>query len=149
MADAAPQASPTTRDVVLVGVDGSDMSIEALRWAGGYAGATGAVVRAVRTWHYPWAMQSAPRQIDSEVTAQNQQELDDAVKKAALDPGVALETQILEGHAAKVLVEESRRAQLLVVGSRGHGAFAEMLLGSVSQHCAQRAACPVVIVRAK
>ena len=54
---------------------------------------------------------------------------------------------MVEGYPAPTLIDEAREADLLVVGSRGHGAFAGMLLGSVSQHCAQQAACPVVIVR--
>jgi nucleotide-binding universal stress UspA family protein len=52
-----------------------------------------------------------------------------------------------QGHPAIALVAASERAQLLVVGSRGHGAFAGMLLGSVSQHCVQHAHCPVVVIR--
>ena len=60
---------------------------------------------------------------------------------------VAIERRVDQGSAAAVLVEESRGADLLVVGSRGHGGFAQLLLGSVSQQCAQHAFCPVVIVR--
>lgn len=54
---------------------------------------------------------------------------------------------VVEGHAAPALIAASEHADLLVVGSRGHGAFAGMLLGSVSQHCVTNAACPVVVVR--
>jgi nucleotide-binding universal stress UspA family protein len=63
--------------------------------------------------------------------------------------GVAIERRVDQGTAAAVLVEESRGADLLVVGSRGHGGFAKSLLGSVSQQCAQHAFCPVVIIRGK
>ncbi|HET9117510.1 MAG TPA: universal stress protein [Pseudonocardiaceae bacterium] len=62
-------------------------------------------------------------------------------------PSVPVRTSVVEGHPAEVLVEASRVAELLVVGSRGHGAFTGMLLGSVSQHCVQHAAGPVVVVR--
>jgi nucleotide-binding universal stress UspA family protein len=60
---------------------------------------------------------------------------------------VKIERRVVEGPAASVLVDESRAADLLVVGSRGHGGFTGLLLGSVSQQCAQHAECPVVIVR--
>jgi nucleotide-binding universal stress UspA family protein len=133
---------------VIVGVDGSDLSLEALRWAVDYARATGAVVQAIRTWHYPWAMQTAPAQTDQSVFKQIQGELDEAIARANLDTtGVTLEPVVKEGHASLVLVNESASADLLVVGSRGRGEFAGMLLGSVSQHCAHGAHCPVVIVR--
>ena len=133
---------------VIVGVDGSDASLEALRWAVSYAQGVGGVVQAIKTWHYPWAMQTAPAQTDASVVKQIQGELDDAVDRAGIDTsGVTLERIVKEGHASLVLVNESASADLLVVGSRGHGAFAGMLLGSVSQHCAQGAHCPVVIVR--
>ena len=63
------------------------------------------------------------------------------------DCAVVVSGKVVEGYAPSVLVAESVGADLLVVGSRGHGTFAEALLGSVSQHCAHHARCPVVIVR--
>jgi len=62
---------------------------------------------------------------------------------------VEIERRVVEGRPAAVLVDESQGADLLVVGSRGHGGFAGLLLGSVSQQCAHHAACPVVIVHGK
>jgi nucleotide-binding universal stress UspA family protein len=56
--------------------------------------------------------------------------------------------QVTEGNPAQVLLDAARGADLLVVGSRGHGGFAEALLGSVSQHCVHHARCPVVVIRA-
>lgn len=133
---------------VIVGVDGSDESLDALRWAVNYAKGMGAVVQAIRTWHYPWAMQTAPEQTDASVVKQIQGELDDAVTRAGVDSsGVTVERIVKEGHASLVLVNESADADVLVVGSKGRGAFTGMLLGSVSQHCAHGAHCPVVIVR--
>jgi nucleotide-binding universal stress UspA family protein len=64
-------------------------------------------------------------------------------------PPVEVVENVLPGHAAQVLLDLSSHAALLVVGSRGHGGFAGTLLGSVSQHCAQHARCPVVVVRGK
>ncbi len=62
--------------------------------------------------------------------------------------GIADSTlHVVEANPAAALIDMCRDAQLLVVGSRGHGAFAGMLLGSVSQHCVQHACCPVVVVR--
>ena len=132
-------------ELVVVGVDGSDESIEALRWAATYGKKVGAKVCAIKSWHYPWAMQSAPQQIDTSVEGQIQGELDEAITKAGVD--IEIERSVREGHASLVLVNASREADLLVVGSKGHGAFAGMLLGSVSQHCAMNSVCPVVVVR--
>ena len=129
---------------VVVGVDGSEESIEALRWAAGYAKSAGAKVIAVKSWHYPWAMQTAPQQVDASVEDQIKRELDEAITKAAVD--IEVEPSVREGHASLVLVNASKEVDLLVVGSRGHGAFHGMLLGSVSQHCATSSACPVVVV---
>jgi nucleotide-binding universal stress UspA family protein len=131
--------------LVIVGVDGSDESVDALKWAASYGKSTGATVRAVKCWHYPWAMQTAPAQVDASVEQQIRGELEEAVQKASAD--VEIERDVREGHASQVLVNESHEADLLVVGSRGHGAFHGMLLGSVSQHCANNSACPVVVVR--
>jgi nucleotide-binding universal stress UspA family protein len=132
-------------EIIVVGVDGSDESIGALRWAANYAKAVGGSLHAVRTWHYPWAMQTAPEQIDESVESQVRKELEAAVQKADLD--VEVEVRAVEGHASLALVKESAKADLLVVGNRGHGAFHELMLGSVSLHCVTNASCPVVVVR--
>jgi nucleotide-binding universal stress UspA family protein len=74
--------------------------------------------------------------------------LADTVSRATPGSWPAPVTQeVLEGDAAAVLIRESAGADLLVVGSRGHGGLAEAMLGSVGQHCVHHAACPVVIVR--
>ena len=65
------------------------------------------------------------------------------------DPGVKVERRVLEGGAAGVLVDIAAGADLLVVGSRGRGGFAGLLLGSVAQQCVHHATCPVVVVRSK
>jgi nucleotide-binding universal stress UspA family protein len=138
---------------VVVGVDGSEESVDALRWAAGYAAATGATIEAVLSWHFPAAAGvvppgAAPQAITAEVRASLQQALDkalDAVFGEAIPPSV--HARIAYGHPAVVLVEASRAADLLVVGNRGHGAFTGMLTGSVSMHCVNAALCPVVVVR--
>ncbi|WP_406175857.1 universal stress protein [Streptomyces sp. NBC_00996] len=63
-------------------------------------------------------------------------------------PDVSAVPQVVEGHPAALLTEAARDADLLVPDSHGHGAFAGMLLGSVSRHCVHHAACPVLVVRA-
>jgi nucleotide-binding universal stress UspA family protein len=132
---------------VVVGVDGSEASVEALRWAAGYAKSTGASLVAIKAWHYPWAMQTAPAQVDQSVEDQTRTELEQIVEKAGLD--VAVECSAREGHAALVLVKASGTADLLVVGGRGHSAFHELMLGSVSLHCVANAESPVVVIRKK
>jgi nucleotide-binding universal stress UspA family protein len=139
-------------ECVVVGVDGSPESATAMAWAARYAKATGGTIRAVLAWHYPAAIGSpvgvAPPQVSSEVGQSKQGELDSAVDAALGDSGVHVERKTVYGHAAQVLIDESKDADLLVVGNRGYGAFAGMLLGSVSTHCVAHAACPVTVVRA-
>jgi len=138
---------------VVVGVDGSVESVEALRWAADYAAATGATVDAVMAWHAPTAVgvvppRITPQMITDEVRTNMLEELDKslvAVFGPATPPSV--QAQVTYGHPAEVLIEESRHADLLVVGYRGHGAFAGMLTGSVSMHCVSNAHCSVVVVR--
>jgi nucleotide-binding universal stress UspA family protein len=137
---------------VVVGIDGSAGSRIALKWAAGYAAATGATIRAVNAWHYPSAgplpAGVQPKVIDDEVRADRQATVDGVVTEVfgSADPD-GVTTVIAYGHPAPVLVEESAAADLLVVGHRGHGAFTGMLLGSVSIHCVTSARCPVVVVR--
>ena len=137
----------------MVGVDGSAESVAALSWAARYAAAMGATVRAVLAWHSPRAAGQPPvgvaaGQVSAEVEERMRHDIAEAVTKAFPDPSAArVETRIAYGHPAEVLIEESRNANLLVVGHRGHGAFTGMLVGSVSIHCVTHASCPVVVVR--
>lgn len=141
------------RRLVVVGVDGSAQSVAALRWAARYAAATGAVVRAVFVWHYPTAAAQppvgvTPAPLRHENEAALQSVLDEAVAEAfSGDTSSEVETRLSYGHPAQVLIDESKEADLLVVGSSGHGAFTGMLVGSVSIHCVTSAHCPVTVVR--
>jgi nucleotide-binding universal stress UspA family protein len=140
---------------VVVGVDGSAESIGALKWAAGYAAATGATVTAVLSWHYPAPVGLspvgvAPKPVTDEVRAHMQEALDKSLTEVyGTSAPDNVQTKLDYGHPAAVLVEESRQADLLVVGHRGHGAFTGMLLGSVSTHCVANSACPVVVVRGR
>jgi nucleotide-binding universal stress UspA family protein len=142
-----------TRGVVVAGVDGSAESIAALNWASRYAEATGATVRAVLAWHYPTAVGTAPVGVTPAAVREETErvmhaQLADAVAKVYSDPAAAaVEARLHYGHPAEALIDESKHADLLVVGSRGHGAFTGMLTGSVSVHCVNHAECPVVVVR--
>lgn len=138
---------------IVVGVDGSPSSVAALRWAITEAGLTGDTVEAVIAWQYPiaaggygWAPVIMDNGIDIQAIAEKT--LTEAIDQAA-EPGcaVTVERRATEGYAPSVLVDASAHADLLVVGSRGHGTFTEALIGSVSQNCAHHARCPVVIVR--
>ena len=140
---------------VVVGVDGSAESVEALRWAAAYASATGATINAVLSWHYPAVAGvappgAAPRPLTDEIRATMQAALDKALTEVFGTPTPPnVHAKIAYGHPAVVLVDESQDADLLVVGNRGHGAFAGMLTGSVSIHCVNNARCPVVVVRGR
>jgi nucleotide-binding universal stress UspA family protein len=137
---------------IVVGVDGSPPSLAALRWAVRQAGLTGATVDAVAGWQYPavvagygWAPVMPAENIDFGEIAEKT--LADAISQT-LDPSsdVRVSARVEEGNAARVLLDVAAGADLLVVGSRGHGGFAGALLGSVSQHCVQHSPCPVVII---
>ena len=141
------------KQVVVVGVDGSAESVAALSWAAQYGAATGAAIRALQAWHYPTAASIAPvgiapPEITQDVRTRIEEGLAATVAKVytgTLPDGVQM--SITYGHPVEALVEASQTADLLVVGSRGHGAFTGMMLGSVSIHCVTSAHCPVVVVR--
>jgi nucleotide-binding universal stress UspA family protein len=135
---------------IVVGVDGSPSSQAAFRWAIRQARLTGGGVWAVTAWHRPLAY-GYPVPISPLSSAE---EIAERVLRTAIDeierePGepVPITGKIVEGNAAKVLLQESQDADLLVIGSRGHGGFEEALLGSTGQHCVHYAACPVVVIR--
>lgn len=130
---------------IVVGVDGSRGSKEALRWAIAQAGLTGQPVAAVISWDYPvtyggrWDVPDW----DDNCAAVLQRTVDDVLPAGST---VTVTRTIARGHAAEVLLDAAADAALLVVGSRGHGGFTGLLLGSVSQHVASHAPCPVVVV---
>jgi nucleotide-binding universal stress UspA family protein len=139
--------------MIVVGIDGSEASKEALGWALEEARLRRSTLRVVYAWHSPRVGGRSyipPELFDPEVLRRSAQELVDSFV-AEVDDRTSLDVELelvpLEGPAAVVLVEAAEQAELLVVGSRGRGGFAGLLLGSVSQQCAQHARCPVVIVR--
>jgi nucleotide-binding universal stress UspA family protein len=133
---------------VVVGVDGSPASADALRWAAGQAGLTGVRLQVIIAWHRPVTYGIPADYSDVDFATQARRKAETMLGEVlGAEPAVPVDLQVTEGHAAPVLVEASRGADVLVVGSHGHGAFVEMLLGSTSQHLAQHASCPLVIVR--
>ena len=133
---------------IVVGVDGSSSSEEALRWAIGQARLTGQPVDAVISWEIPVNYSVGPL-LDLDWEGAATSTLKDAIVKAVDSPDADRVSQrVVKGHPAQVLLDAAADAGLLVVGSRGRGGFKGMLLGSVSQHVVARAACPVVVVRA-
>jgi nucleotide-binding universal stress UspA family protein len=138
--------------LVVVGVDGSEESKEALRWALEEARLRGASLRAVLAWLEPAVYvhgYAAADFVDPALATERAKELLEATlaEVAGDAPTVLVERVVAEGGAAEILVESSREADLLVVGSRGRGGFAGLLVGSVSRHCVEHASCPVAVVR--
>lgn len=134
------------RPLIVVGVDGSPESVKATAWGAEQARATGGSLELVIVWARPMSY-GLPLVVGG---YNPEQEAQDVVDKAAAGidlPAARLHRSVINGAAPSVLVERSKHADLIVVGSRGHGGFAEMLLGSVSDHCVHHAACPVVVVR--
>jgi nucleotide-binding universal stress UspA family protein len=141
--------------VIVVGVDHSAGARSALRFALEEARLRQATLRVIHAWQFEYAgatgfqgLFPGPVVEFEDLRQGAEAALDVTLKEVAADAGgVTIEHRVEHGPPAGVLVEESRTADLLVVGSRGHGGFSQLLLGSVSQQCAQHAFCPVVIVR--
>jgi nucleotide-binding universal stress UspA family protein len=143
----AQSSSDTSR--IVVGYDGSQSSADALAWAVRQTVLTGSTLAVVMTWEWPnsygWAV-PIPDDFDPEADVRTV--LDTAVAGIRDDhPTLKLEPQLISGHPAPALVEASKGADLLVVGSRGHGEFVGMLVGSVSEYCVTNAHCPVLVHR--
>jgi nucleotide-binding universal stress UspA family protein len=137
-------------ETIVVGVDGSDSSVSALRWALREARLRGARVRVVHAWSYPQVStyHEAAHVLSVPFADEAAALLDRVVEDAAPDAGgVEIEKKVVESEPAPALLEAARDASMLVVGSRGLGGFSGLLLGSVSQQCAHHATCALVIVR--
>ncbi len=131
---------------IVAGVDGSPSSRAALAWAVRQGALTGAVVDAVIAWDCP-ARYSRAAFVVSDYEGMAGQVLADAITAVGSPAGVR--PRVVRGQAARVLIEASTGADLLVVGSRGHGGFTGALLGSVGRHCLHHASCPVAVIRGK
>lgn len=137
-----------TKDNIVVGVDGSDSSKEALRWAAKLAPAMEAEINAIVAWEYPimWGAEGNNPDWwhpDEDAKTILQESITDVFGST---PPSNLVGRISQGRPTNVLLEASAKAKMLIVGSRGHGGFAGLLLGSVSSTCAEHAKCPVLII---
>jgi nucleotide-binding universal stress UspA family protein len=140
--------------MIVVGVDGSESSLEALRWAIEEARIRHSPIRVVYAWFMPrdGSYGFVPAEVFDRERLQQEagDDLDGWVAQLAPESvDVQVERHVVEGHGAHALIEAAEGAELLVVGSRGRGGFKGLLLGSVSQQCAHHAPCPVVILRAR
>jgi nucleotide-binding universal stress UspA family protein len=144
--------------VIVVGLDGSETSHAALRWAVEEAGLRGTRLVAVLAWAFipPQPMGDAGMlampagdlagQLTAERDAANVV-VSNAIESLGSKPGFEIEQRIVEGDPGEVLVAESKQADLVVVGSHGRSGLTAALLGSVSRHVVDHAACPVVVVK--
>ena len=137
---------------VVVGIDGSELSIDAAHAGFEAASLRGVGLTLLHAWHSPAyvATRFAIPQPFALEEAQ-QEELRAMAESVAgfqqTYPDVVVEQRLVQGKAAKVLAEASRGAELVVVGTRGHGGFARLLLGSTSNSLLHHAQCPVLVVR--
>lgn len=159
-AEAIPVTTQDTRKNparIVVGVDGSAESKAALRWAARLAPTLGCTITALTAWQFPVLAGMNPAVMNVGMAPyfpemwhpeQDARELlDTTVQEVFGDerpPGLTL--SVVHGQPASALLEASEEATMLIVGSRGHGGFTGMLLGSVSSACAEHAACPVLVV---
>jgi nucleotide-binding universal stress UspA family protein len=143
--------TPSTPFIV-VGTDGSKHAEKALEFAAEEARRRNAAVHVVTAWHVPAAVYGpgfapmANPPVD-DVTRQAAEDVAERAAESLRARGLEVETSVCHAQAAEALVEQAQGAELLIVGSRGHGGFSGLLLGSVGHQCVQHAPCPTVIVR--
>ena len=141
-----------TWKTVVVGIDGSPGSRKALTWAATEAAEHGAELVVLNVWEHtlppPTGSVSVSEHYVPESSQHTAEQLVAEIKEVLGDnPPVVVQPSVKQGNPAKVLIEQATNADLLVVGTRGHGGFRGLVLGSVSQHVAGYAKCSVTIVR--
>jgi nucleotide-binding universal stress UspA family protein len=135
-------------DFIVVGVDGSDLSIGALRWADEHAHRIGADVHAVVAFDIPWHIYVTPTATDDFYMERAQAVLKESLAVAfPRGSQVPVHEKVVQSRPSIVLTAAAKGARLLVVGATGHGAIPNMLIGSVATACAHHAPCPVLIWR--
>jgi nucleotide-binding universal stress UspA family protein len=137
---------------IVVGVDGSPGSRTALTWAAAEAADHGADLVVLNVWEHtllpPAGSVSVSEHYVPDPSQRTSEDLLEVIKEVlGEDPPVLVQPHVKQGNAAQVLIEQAADADLLVVGTRGHGGFRGLVLGSVSQHVAAYAKCPVTVVR--
>jgi nucleotide-binding universal stress UspA family protein len=139
-------------DRIVVGVDGSTPSEHALSWAQFLANATGSTLETVVAWErftpFAW-LDTGWEMLPSDWNPAQDAEkvLATTIRKVVGETRpVGLRLTVREGNAARVLLEASKGARMLIVGNRGHGGFTGLLLGSVSAACTEHATCPVLVL---
>lgn len=146
------EQNQTTAERIVVGVDGSDFAVGALAWALDEARLRHATLTVVHAWQYlplvAEPLAAIPPIPFTELEDNAKQIVADTIEKAAggQEPGVPLDIRVVEGPPAPALLDAAEGATMMVVGSRGRGGFAGLLLGSVSQQVTHHAPCPVVIL---
>lgn len=148
----ATQAIGSTGGRVIVGVDGTKASRDAVGYAFGQAAARQASLTVVHSWWLEYDSDGLPIALtgaqEEEVTVKHRVAVSEAIAGwGQTYPDVEVDVHVVRADPLELLVEESADADLLVVGSRGRGGFTGLLLGSVSQHLLQLATCPVTVVR--
>lgn len=135
---------------IAVGVDGSAESRFALEWAVTEARLRHGQIRAVTAWEHPPETAGMEAMIwDPDISEPTARRVQTDTSKAADTEGVNVTGDVIQGPTVTVLVKASKDADLLVVGSRGHGGFTGVLLGSVSTQVVHHAACTVLVVRTR
>lgn len=133
---------------VVVGIDGSPDSRQALRWAVAQAQRTGAEVEAITAWEVPLTVLLLPTATEADYADHAAKVLAETLDEVLGDePPVAVHARALEGRPARVLARQAAGADLLVVGTHGRGELPGMHLGSVATYCVHHAPCPVVVLR--
>ncbi len=137
---------------IVVGVDGSPSSRSALTWAAAEAAEHGSDLVVLNAWEHTLLPPAGSVTVSEHyVPDPSQRTTDDLLQvikeELGEEPPVAVQARVKQGRPAKVLIEESANADLLVVGHRGHGGFAGLVLGSVSQQAAAHAKCSVAVIR--
>ncbi|WP_235933792.1 universal stress protein [Agromyces humi] len=133
----------------MVGVDGSAQSVAALRFAAELGGRLGVAVHALAVWNYPTLLYGNYYYPESDVTPEEDAtRVVEGAMQAAFGTVIPdwVTAAIQRGRPADVLIEQSKDAMMLAVGTRGHGGFTGLLLGSVSSACSAHAHCPVLVV---
>ncbi len=131
---------------IVVGIDGSEASADALRYASGEAASTGAELVAVTVWEVP--VMAAAYVTTEEVDDTMQPWMDGFIAEVLGDAGAAVKRAPASGSAAAALLEEAEDADTLIVGTRGHGGLAGVIMGSVSHQLANHTPCPLTVVPA-